>query len=152
MAYRFSPRTVLIGWSAEWKRFGTNITPQQSRGAVSRLPSASMSCTATQLPATLHFVRPSTCPHLTVELPFPGKPLSVFPIISVVPLLTPTPPPRPHTHIFASICTAEVTSALKLEAVCRYADGTPHAVVTRKESLPESLQTSIAGTTCSESL
>jgi hypothetical protein len=41
---------------------------------------------------------------------------------------------------------AEVTSALKLEAVCRYAASTPRGVVTRKESLPESLQTEIVGT------
>jgi len=41
---------------------------------------------------------------------------------------------------------AEVTTALKLEAVCRYADGTPPGVVTRKENLPESLQTEIVGT------
>lgn len=88
-----------------------------------------MSCTATQLPAALHFLRPSTCPHLTAKLPFPGKPLSVFPIISVVPLLTPAHTYthfRLHLHGRNHICTEAgggVSARRRHTARCRDPQG-----------------------------
>ena len=46
----------------------------------------------------------------------------------------------------------EVKSALKLEAGCQYAAGTPADVVTRNESLAEGLQTKFVGTSLRKAL
>ena len=80
------------------------------QSAVSRF--ALMSCTATQQPTSLRFVCTAPCLRLTAELPFPRKPLSIFAIISVVPLLTPPPPPAPpHTHTHTHTQTFSPPSA-----------------------------------------